>query len=159
MTDFANIYQQYFQDVYRFLLSLSQDETLAEEITQETFYKALQRIDTYQGTCKITVWLCQIAKNTYFSYCKKQKHGAKLGAGIGESPDTGEEILLRQEELWQIHQVLHDLDEPYKEVFTLRVFGELPFQQISALFGKSESWSRVTFFRAKRKIQDLIKEM
>ncbi len=159
MTDFANIYQQYFQDVYRFLLSLSQDEMLAEEITQETFYKALQRIDTYQGTCKITVWLCQIAKNTYFSYCKKQKHRAKLGAGIGESPDTGEESLLRQEELWQIHQVLHDLDEPYKEVFTLRVFGELPFQQISALFGKSESWSRVTFFRAKRKIQDLIKEV
>lgn len=73
LVGFEQIYHLYFRDVYAFMLSLSRDETIAEEITQETFFKALQSIEQYKGKCKMNVWLCQIAKNTYFTYLDKQK--------------------------------------------------------------------------------------
>ncbi|WP_066638585.1 RNA polymerase sigma factor [Desulfolucanica intricata] len=157
--EFESIYNQYFRDVYSFVLSLSRNETVAEEITQETFFKALKSIDRFKGNCKINVWLCQIAKNTYFSYLDKQKR-FNTGDIISKkaSEISIEETLLNKEETFRIHKALHYLDEPYKEVFTLRVFGELSFSQISQLFEKTESWARVTFHRAKRKIQDLLKE-
>lgn len=158
MTDFEKIYNQYFREVYSFMLSLSRNETVAEEITQETFFKALKSIDNFKGNCKVSVWLCQIAKNTYFSYLDKQKR-FELNDIPEKATDNGiDETLLNKEDAFRIHEALHYLDEPYKEVFTLRVFGELSFAQISQLFEKTESWSRVTFHRAKRKIQDLLKE-
>lgn len=158
MTDFEKIYNQYFKDVYRFVLSLSRDTTVAEEVTQETFFKALSSIQQFKGQCKINVWLCQIAKNTYFSFSEKQKRFAAHDPAEAASGNSIEESLLDKEEAFRIHKALHDLEEPYKEVFTLRVFGELPFAQISQIFEKSESWSRVTFHRAKRKVQDLLRE-
>lgn len=158
MTDFANIYKQYFRDVYSFVLLLSRNETIAEEITQETFFKALKNIDKFKGNCKISVWLCQIAKNTYYSHLEKQKRFGVDNRAEEANESSIEELLLDKEAFLRIHKVLHDLDEPYKEVFTLRVFGELSFAQISQLFEKTESWSRVTFYRAKQKIQDLLKE-
>lgn len=159
MTEFEDIYNRYFRDVYLFVLSLSRNDTVAEEVTQETFFKALRSIDKFNGNCKINVWLCQIAKNTYFTYLNKQK---RLG-DIENAPDKlsencPEAMTLNKEENFRIHQVLHTLDEPYKEVFMLRVFGELSFKQISQLFEKTESWARVTFHRAKHKIQVMIKE-
>lgn len=158
VTKFESIYSQYFRDVYLFVLSLSRNEKIAEEITQETFFKALKNIDTFNGNCKINVWLCQIAKNTYFTYFNKQKRYDNYDPKEKTSGINIEALLLDKEETFRIHKVLHCLDEPYKEVFTLRVFGELSFKQISQLFEKTESWARVTFHRAKQKIQTMLKE-
>lgn len=150
MEDLQQIYDQYFQEVYRFVLSLSRNEHVAEEITQETFYKALKRIDSFQGTCKISVWLCQIAKNTYFSYYDQQKRypRAELETDPASRLNVEHKVVIQSEAL-RIHRILHELGEPYKEVFTLRVFGELSFADICRIFGKTESWARVTFHRAK----------
>lgn len=155
--DFDQIYRLYFQDVYRFMLTLCRNESLAEEITQQTFYKALQNIEQYKGNCQMKVWLCQIAKNTYFTHAEKQKRF------VEEQVEREDELkieqqLLQKEQAFYLHQLVHRLDEPYKEVFSLRVFGELSFLQISQLFEKTESWARVTYYRAKKKIQQMAKE-
>lgn len=156
MTDFEVIYSQYFADVYKYALSLCRNETLAEEITQETFFKALKSIDKFKGDCKIRVWLCQITKNTYFSLCQKNKHITDESHEENEG-ECIEQKLINSETVWEIHKTLHFLDEPYKEVFSLRVFGELSFLQISELFSKTESWARVTFHRAKIKLKGDLK--
>ncbi|MBU3146196.1 RNA polymerase sigma factor [Clostridium sp. CF012] len=159
MANFENIYNQYFQDVYSFVLSLSRNETVAEEITQETFFKALKNIDNFKGNCKVSVWLCQIAKNTYFSYIDKQKSFEPSNIYEKVINNGIDEVILNKEDAFYIHTALHYLGEPYKEVFTLRVFGELSFANISLIFGKTESWARVTFHRAKLKIQNYLKEV
>lgn len=159
MLDFENIYNQYFLDIYKFIYSLSKDATVAEEITQETFFKALKSIDSFNGSCKINVWLCQIAKNTYFSNYNKQSRFNTINSNEILSSISVENMLLNKEYKLDIHKALHTLEEPYKEVFTLRVFGELPFNDISQIFGKTESWARVTFYRGKIKLQDKIKEI
>jgi RNA polymerase sigma factor (sigma-70 family) len=141
-----------------FVLSISRNESIAEEITQETFFKALRSIDTFKGQCKINVWLCQIAKNTYFSYQDKQRRFEPEHKLEEIRGDNFEEIMLNKDDAFRIHKALHQLNEPYKEVFTLRLFGELSFSQISQLFEKTESWARVTFYRAKQKIQNLLEE-
>ncbi|WP_433957216.1 RNA polymerase sigma factor [Cytobacillus horneckiae] len=127
MAEFERIYNQYFLEVYSFVLSLSRNERIAEEITQETFFKALKSIDKFNGRCKINVWLCQIAKNTYFTYQNKQRRYDTEEQVIKNSIES---MILNKEETFRIHKVLHCLDEPYKEVFTLRVFGELSFKQV-----------------------------
>ena len=152
MTDFQEVYDLYFQDVYKYSLSLCRDPALAEEITQETFFKALKSIGSFRGQCRLYVWLCQIAKNTYFTHCRKQ-------SGLAPEPEWAageslEERLLQKEAAFEIHQVLHGLPEPYKEVFSLRVFGQLPFSTIGLLFSKTESWARVTYHRARMKIKE-----
>jgi RNA polymerase sigma-70 factor (ECF subfamily) len=156
--EFNEVYRQYFQQVYRFVLTLCRDEKLAEEVTQETFYKAFKSLDQYKGNCQIHVWLSQIAKNTYFSHLRKQKRLDPLDQQERGSELNVEALLQTKEEAFLVHKALHQLDEPYKEVFTLRVFGELSFKQISELFGKTESWARVTFHRAKPKIQRIMEE-
>lgn len=152
MTDFQEVYDLYFKDVYKYALSLSRDPHVAEEITQETFFKALKSIDSFRGQCRLYVWLCQIAKNTYFTYMGKQ--GKEEAAQEVTSGDSMEEKLLIKETAFEIHKLLHNLPEPYKEVFSLRVFGELSFSQIGELFGKTESWARVTYYRARLKIKE-----
>ena len=152
MTEFEEVYRLYFRDVYRYCLALCRDEETAEEVTQETFFKALNAIDQFDGRCRLYVWLCQIAKNTYFSMqSKKRPDGLEADIPSGESR---EERLLTKESAFEIHRVLHRLEEPYKEVFSLRTFGELPFKQIGELFGKTESWARVTYHRARLKIKE-----
>lgn len=157
MNDFEEVYTRYMKDVYRFVLKLSRDEDIAEEITQETFFKALHNIDRFKGQCKFRVWLCQIAQNTYFNFCEKQKTQRKLQTVNEEAQPGCENRLLQKEAIFEIHKKLHELPEPYKEVFSLRVLGELSFLQISELFGKSESWARVTFYRAKLKMKEEMK--
>ena len=150
MEDYQEIYSLYFQDVYKYVLALSRDPSLAEEITQEAFFKALKSLDSFQGQCKLYVWLCQIAKNTYLSYLKKHKEPEKeetLASSL-------EEMMLDKESALLIHQALHNLPEPYKEVFSLRVLGELSFRQIGLLFGKTENWARVTYHRARLTIKE-----
>jgi RNA polymerase sigma factor (sigma-70 family) len=156
--EFESIYDQYFRDVYSFVLSLSRNEQIAEEITQETFFKALKNIDKFKGNCKVNVWLCQIAKNTYFTYLDKQKRFGTDDIPEEISENSIESMIMNKEETFRLHKALHRLKDPYKEVFTLRVFGELSFKQISQLFEKTESWARVTFHRAKGKIRDLLRE-
>ncbi|MEF2967845.1 RNA polymerase sigma factor [Paenibacillus sp. M1] len=158
MADFEQIYYRHFREVYRFVYSLSRDKGVSEEITQETFFKALKSIHGFKGNCKLSVWLCQIAKNTYFSYLDKQKRIAPEQADINAISGNLEEAMVKREETLRIHGALRRISEPYKEVFTLRVFGELSFSEIGGLFEKGEGWARVTFFRAKQKIQDLLKE-
>jgi len=155
VTEFEEVYSEYFKDVYKYVLSLSRNESVAEDITQETFFKALKNIDRFKGDCKLSVWLCQIAKNSYFSYLKKEQHYSKRVEDIVDVFDVDfEQILFDDKSAFEIHKLLHNLNEPYKEVFTLRLFGDLSFSKIAVLFGKTESWARVTYHRARIKIKE-----
>jgi RNA polymerase sigma-70 factor (ECF subfamily) len=141
------------------VLSLCKNEFVAEEVTQETFFKAMQGINKFNGSCKIYVWLCQIAKNTYFLMLKKQKR--QVSENETDLPDIAttdiEKDYLDKETTKKLHFLLHDLSEPYKEVFTLRVFGDLPFAQIGELFSKSDSWARLIEKKKKKQLQEGLK--
>ena len=166
--DIEKLYREYFTPVYRYALSLVRDPDLAEEITQETFFRALKKINDYRGEASLKVWLCQIARNLSFDSLKRQlkitaltKHDDdesndyELPAGSESDP---EEQLLRKQTAMKIHRILHDLKEPYKEVFQLRTFGDLSFAEIGELFGKSESWARVTYYRSRMMIKEELDE-
>lgn len=158
MTDFGEIYAEHFFDVYKYVLSLSRDESIAEEVTQETFFKAMRNIKKFSGTCKLYVWLCQIAKNTYFTLYQKQKRTiSDIDLDLFDTTSDLETDYLDKDTAKRLHISLHNLDEPYKEVFTLRVFGELSFSQIGELFGKTDSWARLIFYRAKKQLQEVMK--
>ncbi|MBR5429392.1 MAG: RNA polymerase sigma factor [Firmicutes bacterium] len=151
--DLEQIYQDYFSKVYKYILSLSHDPLTAEEITQETFFKALKKIDGFRGECSLRVWLCQIAKNAYYDQLTRRARTEP--AKVGELPAAAfEDDLIAGLEAQAIRRVLHGLREPYKEVFSLRVFGELSFAEIAELFEKSESWARVTYHRARLMIRE-----
>ena len=152
--DFDKIYAEYYSEVYKFVLTLCQNHTLAEEITQESFFKALKSIDSFNGNCKLSTWLCRIARNTFYSYTKKHNRQVDYPLDIILSDVNIEEQFADKETAYTIHKVLHKLNEPYKEVFWLRIFGELSFAQIGALFEKTESWARVTYYRAKIMIKE-----
>lgn len=154
--DFGRIYELYFKDVFLYLRSLSVGENMAEEITQEAFVKALKAIDDFDGSKDIRAWLFTIARNTYYTYCKRQKIyvGDELIENTADMGPVVVECLVNEESAFLIHRFLHDMKEPYKEVFNLRVFGELPFEKIGLLFGKSSGWARVTFYRAKKEISE-----
>ncbi|MEK4247793.1 RNA polymerase sigma factor [Psychrobacillus sp. FSL K6-2684] len=150
--DFEEIYQAYFHDVYLYTRSLAIDENIAEEITQETFFKALKSMHQFDGKKDIRAWLFTIAKNTYFThYNKKQREVNQVDASVLDDVRVVE-YLVNEEQAFEIHHFLHTMEEPYKEVFSLRTFGELSFEKIGQLFGKSDGWARVTFYRAKKKI-------
>ena len=135
MPDLEAVYRAHFSDVYRYALALSRNEQTAEEVTQETFFRALASIDQFRGDCQLRVWLCQIARNQYLSLCRERKLEQEPG-------DDGLECgFADRDAAKRLHRLLHDLPEPYKEVFSLRTFGELPFAQIGELFGKTESWA------------------
>lgn len=154
MTDIEELYNYYFKDVFLYIKGLSQDQYIAEDITSETFLKAIKSLDSFQGNCDIRVWLCQIAKNCYFSYLRKHRKQVNLEMVPEQAADADIEAAMdKAETSLKIHQVLHNLKEPYKEVFTLRTFGELGFKQIGNLFGKSENWACVTYHRARKKIR------
>ena len=154
MEDFDKIYAEYYSEVYKFVLTLCQNPTLAEEITQESFFKALKSIDSFNGNCKLSTWLCKIARNTFYSYTKKHNRQVDYPLDFILSDENIEEQFADKETAYTIHKVLHKLNEPYKEVFWLRIFGELSFAQIGALFEKTESWARVTYYRAKIMIKE-----
>ena len=155
VTEFEGIYSEYFEDIYRYVLCLSKNENIAEDITQETFFKALKNINSFKGNCKMSVWLCQIAKNTYYSYLKKEQNNFERVEDIADVSDIKfEQILVDDESAYEIHKLLHNLEEPYKEVFTMRFFGDLSFSKIAELFGKTESWARVTYHRARIKLKE-----
>lgn len=153
--EFEQIYTTYFRDVYLYICKLSNSEHIAEEITSETFFKAMKSIDNFRGGCDIRVWLCQIAKNCYYSYIKKADRTECIdNVEIAEQGASFEERLLRHDTAMQIQKILHDVPEPYKEVFMWRVYAELSFKQIGQIFGKSENWACVTYHRARNKIKE-----
>lgn len=137
MVEFDEIYRIYFEDVYKYVLTLCRDDILAEEITQETFFKALKNIHNFKGNSKVYVWLCQIAKNTYFTNRQKQKRISHHDSPEDMiHPHDFEGKLVDEEKAFAVHKVLHDLEEPYKEVFTLRTFGELSSRKLVIFLAK-----------------------
>jgi len=162
VSDFEEIYQMYFRDVFLFLKGLSKNSNLAEELTEETFFKALSAMDSFEEKCDIRVWLCQIAKNLYYSYLRKNNKLESLeqedNISFVSHVKTVEENMLNKEDAIHIHQIIHNMEEPYKEVFSLRIFGELSFKQIGNIFGKTENWACVTYHRARSKIQQEMEE-
>lgn len=156
--EYKEIYESYFKDVYLYVLSICKNEYIAEEITQEAFFKALKKFNTFKGDCKIYTWLCQIAKNTFYDYLKKEKRNLPLeDYECLDYTISIEQKLENTEQSMQAYIKLHKLKEPYKEVFTLRVFAELSFKQIGEIFGKSDGWARVTFYRAKNLMLEELK--
>lgn len=159
LESFEEVFSRYFGRVYRFILSMTRSTDMAEEITQQTFFKAMEKIDSFEGRSDVGTWLCSIAKNEYFSRSRRKESAYApdnpIFERLGEDAADG---VHREMQLMQIHRHLHELDEPYREVFMLRVFGELKYSQIASLFGKSESWARVTYYRAKVELQNRIKE-
>ncbi len=153
------LYRLYFRDVCLFLQGLTHSGPLAEELTQETFFRALNHLDSFDGKQDIRAWLFAIARNCYYSDCRKRNRSTSLEELPAEpasaQPDL-EELLIDEDAAFTIHQCLHQLDEPYKEVFSLRVFGELSFEKIGAIFGHTANWACVTYYRAKAKLRAML---
>ena len=154
MDDMEQIYRQHARTVYRFLLAQCGDGDLAEELTQETFYQALRSIDRYDGSCKLSVWLCQIARHLWYQHLRRRGREAPMPDAPPErpAPSAEEDLLARQAHLGLLRQV-HELPEPYREVVYLRAFGQLSFREIGDVLGKTENWARVTFYRGKEKLK------
>ena len=171
--EFEQVYDLYFQDVYRYIRRLSGSEHVAEEITSETFFKALHSIGKFRGQCDIRVWLCQIARNCYISSLRKEKRTAPLdelpeqadgSASPEELPEQAdgsaspEELLTVREEARRIQAILHDLPEPYREVFMWRGFADLSYKQIGDIFSKTDNWACVTYHRARKMIKNRLED-
>ena len=158
--NFEEIYNAYFDDVYRYIRRLSGNEHVAEEITSDTFFKAMKKLDTFRGDCDLRVWLYQIAKNSYYTYLKKEKKSVSIeNLDLEEMTDNKpnpEDQFITNEKAAQIQAILHTISEPYKEVFMWRIFAELSFKEIGQLFGKTNNWACVTYHRAK---QEIIKKL
>lgn len=159
MSDFQRTYEEYARPVYRFLLSLTGSENQAEELLQETFYQAFLHIGRFEGRCNLYTWLCQIGKNAWLKECRRSKRYCETSYDDLPVADAGlslEEQTVRNEEYRNVQRVLQGLAEPYRNVFILHTLGGVKFKEIAYIYGKSESWARVTYFRAK---QQIIKEV
>jgi len=159
LDEFEAVYRQHFAWVFSYARRLTGDDRLAEELTEETFFKALKAIGHYQGD-DLRAWLCAIARNTWRSHHRKYARLQPLD-GLPEPEDDSPSpaaLLEARDDALRLHEILHSLEEPYKEVFSLRVFGELSHTQIAKLFGKTETWARVTYHRAKQKIVERMEE-
>ena len=153
--DYEKLYNSYYMQVYSYAVALTKNPEQAEEIAQHTFVKALSSKAGYKGKSSELTWLCSIAKNLYYDELRRNQRISSLGEHLHISSEVDIEQAVSDSDMaFRIHLVLHKLDEPYKEVFQLRVFGELSFSQIATIFGKTESWARVTYHRAKLKIQE-----
>lgn len=150
---FEKMYQTYYMEVYSYVMTIMKDSCQAEEITQETFFRAMKHKNNYRGDASEITWLCAIARNQCMDILRKQPRYKPLEDSLPASANI-EGMLVDAASSLQIHQILHHLEEPYKEVFSLRVFGELSFRNIGLLFGKTENWARVTYHRARLKIQE-----
>ena len=153
MTEFEKLFSEKQEFIFRFLMKMTHDSSLAEELTQETFFRAYINFASLKNKEKASAWLCSIAKNAYFArYNEQKKFEPFEDSGIFISGENPEEAFIRKELSEKALLCLRELEEPYREVFSLSVFGGFSHKEISALFGKSESWARVTFYRAKQKL-------
>lgn len=152
--DMDDVYRQHAQTVYQFLLAQTRDADLAEELTAETFYQAVRSIGRYDGSCKLSVWLCQIAKHLWYRHLQKNKRQTEsLSEDIVLCVPSAEEEAVATEDHIALLRAVHALPEPAREVVYLRSFGGLSFRQIGDVLGKSENWARVTFYRGKERLQ------
>ena len=159
MTEFEAIYRAYFTEVELYLRVLCKDESLAEELTEQVFFQALKALPKFRGDCDIRTWLCTMGKNCYLSHLRKQKSVESIDElQIPDPAQALEERLADSDQAMAIHRALHELPEPYKEVFSLRVFGQLSFDSIGSLFGRTANWACVTYHRARQKIRDKMEE-
>ena len=159
--NFEDMYQRFFKDVYLFVFSISKDRQIAEDITQETFFKALKEIKHFRGDCSVKSWLCQIAKNLYISHMRKKGAISFEDMDVVLNQVSGTNIereYIQKEDALSVYKVLHLLNEPYKEIFLLRTLGDLSFKEIGDIFHKTESWARVTYHRARLKIQESLEQ-
>lgn len=153
MQSFALIYQANYQAVYHYLLALSKDPVLAEDLTQEAFLKFQTSHHRFRKECSDLTMLCTIGKNLYLNHKRKSASLQPLDDSHFRDAHSPEEEFLKKDTLLQLHHAIHHLSEPYKEVFLLRIFGELDFASIAKLFEKSDSWAKMTFYRAKSRVQ------
>ena len=159
MTEFESIYRTYFRDVELYLRAICHDEVLAEELTEQVFFQALKALPNFRGDCDIRTWLCAMGRNCYLSHLRKAKQTEDIDElQIPDPRKSIEDCIADKQQAMIIHRVLHDLPEPYKEVFSLRVFGQLSFQDIGGLFGRTANWACVTYHRARQKILDEMEE-
>lgn len=159
MTDFEQFFRDNRDFVFKYLMSLTRDESLAAELTQETFFRAYINYGSLRNQDSGGAWLCRIAKNCFYAWFNEQKRREPLeDAEQLAGPDSPEELLLRKELSRKALGCLHALEEPYKEVMMLSVFGGVSLKDISRLFGKSESWARVTYYRARQKLSERMRE-
>lgn len=152
MKGMDEVYKQYAATVYRYLLSLTRDRDLAEELTQETFYQAIRSSDRFDGSCSVSTWLCAIAKRVSLAYYRKYPKHEELEL-VTESSDSAEESYLIKEGRKELLKKLHSLKEPAREVVYLRAFGGLSFREIGEITGHTENWARVTYFRGKESLR------
>ena len=157
MQDIKQIYEQYFETVNKYLFCLTHDNDISEELTQETFYKAVQKINTYKGKCKMSVWLCQIAKNLWYDQCRKNKKIINIEENLFDvqSPETTESQVILNDEKISLYKKMQKLDEKTREVIYLRITGELSFKEIATILNKTENWARITFYRGKNKLKEV----
>jgi len=147
------LYDACYMQVYSYVMTLVKDQHKAQEITQETFFKAITAKQTFRGESECSSWLCAIAKNIFIDSTRKSsRYQDEPDETLADSDTDIEQSIIDSETSFRIHMLLHEMEDPYKEVFELRVFGELSFAQISAIFHKTESWARVTFHRARMKL-------
>lgn len=158
MQDIEKIYEEYFETVNKYLFCLTHSYDISEELTQETFYKAVKKIDTYKGECKMSVWLCQIAKNLWYDQCRKNKKFINYEEAdllsIPELNALEEQVVLNDEKI-SLYKRMQMLDDKTREVMYLRITGELSFKEIGAVLNKTENWARVTFYRGKSKLKEV----
>lgn len=154
MLSIEEIYREYAQTVYRFLYSYIHDADLSEELTQETFIRAIKSLNKYNGKCKISVWLCQIAKHVlYQEFEKKSKNKSTvLDDNVKFYPYSTEELVVSSENKKEIYKIIQSLDDTTREVMYLRLTGDLSFREIGEILNKTENWARVIFFRGKSKV-------
>lgn len=153
MQSMDEIYRSYAMTVYKYLLSMTHDEDLSEDLTQETFCQAIRTIDRFDESCRISTWLCAIAKNVLITYRRKNRQHDELGEWDAPSPPEQDELIRSEERVLLIRRI-HELPEPLREVVYLRVFGELSFREIGDVHGKTENWARVTFYRGKERLKN-----
>ena len=153
MKKFEDIYVDYFDIVYRYLYCLTKNKDLAEDLAQDTFFKAIRKIDTFKKESKLSTWLCQIAKNLWYDELKKNKKIDYLNADIDFDEDVENTIILNEEKS-ELRKRIDKLDSMTRDVMYLRIYGELSFSEIGIIKGKNENWARVTFYRGKNKIME-----
>ena len=141
-------YQKYAHVVYRYLMSLTHDADLAEELTQETFYQASRSSERFDGSCKVSTWLCGIARNVLLTYRRRHPQTAELQEQDRVTASAEADVIDAQDRM-ELFRQLHGLEDPYREVVYLRVFGDLSFREVGEVFGRTEAWARTTFYRAK----------
>ena len=152
------LYEMYYMRVFSYAMTLAKDRTLAEEVTQETFFRAISRKSEFRGESDEVSWLCAIAKNFYLDEMRRQSRHEPIPEELPETGKGIEQAAVDRDTSFRIHLALHALEEPYREVFELRVFGELSFREIGLIFTKTENWARVTYHRAKLRLQERMGE-